>query len=625
MQVPMQLAAQAADWPQRDPVAGRAARLLNGLYAGIAAIAAALIAGEIVLLLASVFWRYALHRPLVWSDEVATVVLIWVGVLGATLAGHGGQHIRMSALVSALPRHRDKFDSVASVATLVTLGALLPVAIEYCFSEWGLSSPALGIPNVVRHAALPVGLALMLVSELERVIRRGAWWHVAAAAVGVAVVTVGLYLFSEQVEALGHWSLLLFFVVLGVLLVTGIPIAFAFAAASALYVLCADGTPMSIVTMRFEEGMAHLILLAIPLFVALGLLLQVTGLAQAMIGFLASLLGRVRGGLNYVLIVAMYVVSGISGSKAADIAAIAPALFPDMKRRGYDEGDMAALLSASAAMSETIPPSLVLITIGSVMGISIAALFKGGLAPALVIAIALWLYVALRARKLPAPSAQQTPPREVGRLFVVALPAFGLPFVIRGAIVNGVATATEVATIGIVYALLAGWLIYRCLDPKKLYPLLVETATTSGAILLIMGTATAMAWVISQSGVSNELAALVKTLPGGRSMFLLVSICVFILVGSLLEGIPAIVLFAPLLFPASRALGIDDVHYSMVVILAMGIGLFAPPIGVGFYLACGMGKVEPGLASRHIWRYLAVVLAGLLVVAFVPQLTLLKV
>jgi len=359
--------------------------------------------------------------------------------------------------------------------------------------------------------------------------------------------------------------------------------------------------------------------------VALGLLLQVTGLAQAMIGFLASLLGRVRGGLNYVLIVAMYVVSGISGSKAADIAAIAPALFPDMKRRGYDEGDMAALLSASAAMSETIPPSLVLITIGSVMGISIAALFKGGLAPALVIAIALWLYVALRARKLPPSSAQQTPPREVGRLFVVALPAFGLPFVIRGAIVNGVATATEVATIGIVYALLAGWLIYRCLDPKKLYPLLVETATTSGAILLIMGTATAMAWVISQSGVSNELAALVKTLPGGRSMFLLVSICVFILVGSLLEGIPAIVLFAPLLFPASRALGIDDVHYSMVVILAMGIGLFAPPIGVGFYLACGMGKVEPGLASRHIWRYLAVVLAGLLVVAFVPQLTLLKV
>nr|WP_256354575.1 MULTISPECIES: TRAP transporter large permease subunit [unclassified Variovorax] len=597
---------------------------MNCLYAGIAAIAASLIAVEIVLLLASVFWRYALHRPLVWSDEVASVVLIWVGVLGATLAGHGGQHIRMSALVSALPRHGDKFAAVASVATLVTLGTLIPVAVEYCFAEWGQSSPALGIPNVVRHAALPVGLSLMLVSELELVIRRRAWSHIAVAAVGVGILVAGFYGFSEQIEALGHWSLLLFFVVLGALLVTGIPIAFAFAAASALYVLCADGTPMSIVTMRFEEGMSHLILLAIPLFVALGLLLQVTGLAQAMIGFLASLLGRVRGGLNYVLIVAMYVVSGISGSKAADIAAIAPALFPDMKRRGYDEGDMAALLSASAAMSETIPPSLVLITIGSVMGISISTLFKGGLMPALVIAVALWLYVALRARKLPKPSARKVPAREVGHLFVVALPAFGLPFVIRGAIVNGVATATEVATLGIVYALLAGWLIYRCLDLRKLYPLLVETATTSGAILLIMGTATAMAWVISQSGVSNELAGLVKTLPGGRAMFLLVSICIFILVGSLLEGIPAIVLFAPLLYPASRALGIDDVHYAMVVILAMGIGLFAPPIGVGFYLACGMGKVETALASRHIWRYLAVVLAGLLVVAFVPQLTLLK-
>ena len=197
-----------------------------------------------------------------------------------------------------------------------------------------------------------------------------------------------------------------------------------------------------------------------------------------------------------------------------------------------------------------------------------------------------------------------------------------LPFVIRAAVVEGVATATEVSTIGIVYTVVVGLFIYRAVRLARLYPMLVETASLSGAILLIIGTATAMAWALTQSGFSRDLAAAMAGLPGGAVTFLLVSIIAFVMLGSVLEGIPAIVLFGPLLFPIARQIGIHEVHYAMVVILAMGIGLFAPPFGVGYYAACAIGRVSPDDGMRPIWPYLVALLVGLLVVAAVPWISI---
>ena len=262
--------------------------------------------------------------------------------------------------------------------------------------------------------------------------------------------------------------------------------------------------------------MSSLILLAVPLFVFLGLLIEMTGMARAMVAFLAALLGHVRGGLSYVLLGGMYLVSGISGSKAADMAAIAPVLFPEMKRRGASEGELVSLLAASGAMSETIPPSLVLITIGSVTGVSIAALFTGGLLPAAVLALALALIARWRSRNETLAGVRRPPTREIWRAFVVAVPALILPFVIRTAVVKGIATATEVSTIGIVYAFIIGLICYRQFNWRRLYPMLVETAALSGAILLIIGTATGMAWALTQSGFSRQLAASMAAMPGAR-------------------------------------------------------------------------------------------------------------
>jgi len=345
-------------------------------------------------------------------------------------------------------------------------------------------------------------------------------------------------------------------------------------------------------------------------------------MARAMVAFLASLLGHVRGGLHYVLVGAMYLVSGISGSKAADMAAVAPVLFPEMKKRGAKEGDLVALLSATGAQTETIPPSIVLITIGSVTGVSISALFTGGMLPGVVLAIGLIGVVFWRYRGEDLSQVVRANRAEIAKAFIVALPAIALPFIIRAAVVGGVATATEVSTIGIVYAVVAGLVIYRQFDFRRLYPMLVETASLSGAILLIIGAATAMAWGLTQSGFSTTLTNLMRSLPGGAVGFMAVSVLAFIILGSVLEGIPAIVLFGPLVFPIARAMGIHEVHYAMVVILAMGIGLFAPPFGVGYYAACAISKIHPDEGIRPIVGYIIAMFVGLIVVAAVPWISI---
>ena len=397
----------------------------------------------------------------------------------------------------------------------------------------------------------------------------------------------------------------------------GVPIAFCFGMATVAFLLTTTSTPLSVVAGRIDEGMSSLILLAVPLFILLGHLVEMTGMAKAMVDFLASLLGHVRGGLNYVLLGAMLLVSGISGAKTADMAAVAPVLLPEMKKRGNPEGELIALLAASGAMAETIPPSLVLITIGSVAGISISALFTGGIMPGVVLALILALLSRFRSAEI-AKGLQRAPMTIVGKTLLIALPALALPVLIRTAVVEGIATATEVSTIGIAYAVLAGLLIYRRFDWRRLYPMLVDTAALSGAILFIIGTATGMSWALTQSGFSHSLAHLMTSVPGGKYGFLLVSIAAFVVLGSVLEGIPAMVLFAPLLFPVAKAIGVHEVHYAMVIILAMGIGLFAPPFGLGYYAACTIGRVNPDAAVRRIWPYLGALLVGLIIVAFVP-------
>ena len=599
------------------------ARIDAAIFMVAAIPAALLVLAEIAVLLAGIIGRYVFHSPIIWSDELAGILFLWLAMLGSVLAFQRNEHMRMTAVVSMLgPGARAFLDLVAGAATLAFLLLVIHPAYEFAADEVYVTTPALDIVNAWRAAALPVGFGLMLAVAVLRLASVTDLRNVLAALALVAVIVVVLALLAPVLKPLGNLNLLIFFVFLvGAMVFVAVPIAFAFGLATVGYLTLTTGTPDVVVIGRMDEGMSHLILLAVPLFVFLGLLIEMTGMARAMVAFLASLLGHVRGGLHYVLVGAMYLVSGISGSKAADMAAVAPVLFPEMRERGAKPGDLVALLSATGAQTETIPPSLVLITIGSVTGVSIAALFTGGLLPGIVLAIMLCVVVWWRYRGEDLSHVKRATKREIGRAFVIAIPAIALPFVIRAAVVKGVATATEVSTIGIVYSVLAGLLIYRQFSWRRIYPMLIETAALSGAILLIIGAATGMAWALTQSGFSASLAKFMTGLPGGVPIFLAVTIVAFVILGSVLEGIPAIVLFGPLLFPIARQVRVHDVHYAMVVILAMGIGLFAPPFGVGYYAACAISRINPDEGMKPIVGYMVALLIGTLIVAAVPWIS----
>jgi TRAP-type C4-dicarboxylate transport system permease small subunit len=337
------------------------ATLEGGLGALVEAAAALLVAAEIVILLAGVISRYGFDRPLVWSDELASILFLWLAMLGAVTAFRRGEHMRMTAVVGMMrPGGRAALDVFATGAALVFLVLIVRPAIDYAQDQAFITTPALEIADAWRASAMPIGIGVMVIFALLRLSRVGSARSLVGA-LGALLVIVALFWMAQPLfRQLGNINLLIFFVgVVAAAVFAGVPIAFAFGLAILGYLTLTTRTPLSVLVGRMDEGMSHLILLAVPLFVFLGLLIEMTGMARAMVAFLASLLGHVRGGLHYVLVAGMYLVSGISGAKAADMAAIAPVLFPEMIARGAKPGDLVALLSATGAQSETIPPSRV--------------------------------------------------------------------------------------------------------------------------------------------------------------------------------------------------------------------------------------------------------------------------
>jgi tripartite ATP-independent transporter DctM subunit len=602
---------------------GAAAALLDRFVAGATAtLAAFLVVAEIVILFAGVVARYVFEQPLTWSDPLAAFLFLWLAMLGAVLALRRGEHMRFAGVVARMRPNRQRlFESVVLLTILVFLLLMFGPAAEYMQDEAFVTIPDLGLPDSWRVLAVEAGIVLMILTVACQAARDLALREFLAGIAVVGVISGVLVAVSPVLADAGQLNLVLFFVVLiGAAIACGVPIGFAFGVATLAYLALTTTVPLNVVVNRLDQGMSQPVLLAVPMFVFLGLLLELTGLARSMVAFLAALLDTIRGGLSYVLLGAMLLVSGISGSKAADMAAVAPSLFPEMRRRGVEEGELVALLTSSAAMADTIPPSLVLITFGSVTGLSIASLFAAGLIPALVLSFALAVVIFFRARREPT-RTERVALRVVLRTFMVAIPALVLPFVIRGAVVAGIATATEVSTIGIIYVLIVGATIYRPVEWSRLGPALVDTASLSGAILFVIGAASGMAWALTQSGFSADLVTAMQGVPGGKTGFMAVTVVVFILLGNVLEGIPAILLFGPLLLPVAQTFHINGVHYAIVVVVAMSIGLFAPPFGVGFYSACAIGRVKPEAAIGPVWKYLAALTIGLVAIAAIPWLS----
>ncbi|MFB9949698.1 TRAP transporter large permease subunit [Rhizobium puerariae] len=584
------------------------------------AITATLLVVIIALLLAGVVSRYVFSLPIVWIDEVASISFLWLAMLGAAMAVDRSEHLRLTLFVGMLPEKVQALaGTLAMLLMAIFLGVMLRPAYEYAVEESYITSAALNIPMSYRAAALPVGVALMFVLALVNVLRGSGFRQIAVSVVLIAAMTGVLWLAGPGLKQIGNWNIPIFLVgFVALFLVLGVPIAFCFGLATLAFLSFTTSVPVFVMIGRMDEGMSSIILLSVPIFVLLGCILDATGMGKAIVEFLASLLGHVRAGMSYVLLGSLFLVSGISGSKVSDMATVAPALFPEMKRRGHRPPEMIALLATGAAMAETVPPSIVLIVLGSAAGVSIAGLFTSGFAIAMVLLLVLAVLARWKSRHEAMEGVRRAPLSVIRKTLLVAAPALVLPFLIRTAVGEGIATATEVSTIAVLYAMIIGMVLYGGISRTRLYSMLVETAALSGAILMILGAASAMAWALTQTGFAAQLVEAVQRLPGGWMTFMGVSILIFMVLGCVLEGLPAIVLMAPIMFPVARALGINDIHYSMVVVTAMNIGLMTPPIGIGFYIACKIGNVSPDEAMRAIWPYIGALTVGLLVIAAVP-------
>lgn len=598
-------------------------KLMKRLMMPLEVLSAALMVGIVLMLFGGVVARYLFSQPLGWIDEAVSLAFIWVAMLGAVLAMHRNEHLRLTMFVDMMPvRVRTYVHAFALVAIAAFLIGLIGPAIEHVESEWIMLTPSLEIPSGIRVSAIAAGMIFMLAIVAVYGLKTVPMHSLITATLGIGAFVGLCAWFAPQFAQLGMFNILIFLCGLVALcLVAGVPIAFCFGCGVMAFLAFSSTVPLVVIVGRIDEGMSNIVLVSVPIFVLLGCVLDATGMGKAIVDLLASLIGHVKAGMSYVLLGSLFIVSGISGSKVSDMATVAPALFPEMRRRGNKQSEMVALLATGAAMADTVPPSIVLIVLGSVAGVSIAGLFESGIVVAMVLLLSLLVLARWKARNESTGQIKRPSLKVIGRLALIAAPALVLPFLIRSAVGGGVATATEVSTIAVLYAMLIGQILYGGIGWKRLYAMLVETAALSGSILLILGTASSMAWAITQSGVVQELSLFLTTLPGGWIAFMGVTILVFLILGCLLEGLPAVLLLAPIMFPIAKKLGIHEIHYSMVIVCAMNIGLMMPPIGVGFYVACRIGDAKPDEVMTAIWPYIAALIVGVVVIALFPVLS----
>jgi len=374
---------------------------------------------------------------------------------------------------------------------------------------------------------------------------------------------------------------------------------------------------VSAVPLGMASGAKGFVLLAIPFFILAGSIMNSAGLTLPLARLVESLIGHLRGGLLQVVVVTMYIFSGISGSKVADVAAVGTTMRSMLEKRKYERGEVVAVLSASAIMGETIPPSIVLLVMGSITTLSTTTLFLAGFIPAAFLGLCIMCLIFVRARKLTStPSPKATWGLRFRSTFL-ALPTLLLPVGMVVGILSGFATPTEVSSVAVAYAFILAF-AYKQGNRKLFGETLGETTTTAGMVLFIIAAASPLAQTLAVAGVSGQIETLMLSLGGNALVFMLLTIVLLIIMGQLLEGLPAILIFAPLLLPIAISFGVNPIQYAMVMIIAMGIGSFAPPAGVGFYVASATGRETIEKSLKHFWPYLIIVTLGLIVLASVP-------
>ena len=608
--------------PTGFSVTGAPGRWLARLMRWTEYLAGAVLAVDVLVVFASVVFRYFLHSPFDWAEEIARALMVVLVFFGAATVLARSKHVGIDAFRVLFPKAWQPALEQAGRWLIVAVSASLCVSAgALVLDSWGNRTP-IGLPQWINTLPVVIGSLFMTLFALANAVNgsRSVVWRtfavVAALAVGVA-----LWNWLLPAQAVPAWLLLTVAFFSGLLL--GVPIAFVLALSSLVFFVADPSLPMVVYSQQVMAGMDHFVLLAIPFFVLAGLLMEVNGMSSRLIELLLRMFGRVRGGLGLITIMATAFFSGVSGSKLADIAAVGGIIMPAVRRTKQDPNETAGLLACTAVMAETIPPCINMIIMGFVANISIAGLFVAGLVPAAVLAISLAAVTIYVGARIDPDDAFETR-KPMIRLLGGALVALVMVAMIGKGVTSGVATSTEVSAFAVVYALVVGAIAFRELTVKSVCDLFVRSASMAGGILFIVAAASSVSFALTIQQIPQYLSATMIAFAHqyGSTMFVLLSVLMVIVFGAVLEGAPALIIFGPLLTPIAAQLGVNPLHFGTVLVIAMGLGLFAPPIGLGLFATCAITGTEVKDVARPMMKYLAVLFVTLMLLVMVPAFSL---
>jgi len=608
--------------PFIDVIWGRQA--MNRLAAAVEILVVAALAVDVALTFTSTLLRYVLRHDLPWAPDASSILISVITFLGAPAFFRRSRSLAYTALLDHLHGlARDAMEATGLWTVIAVCAVALGAYPGFLGVQLHQTLPVLEISNLYKAIWLGIGLILLALFALERLARLAGnggvmLGLVVAMAVAAAMAALQYGYAHAGLELEPFWAIA---PVLVLAFLAGTPIPIILALGGTVYFIITGDAPLVAVPSGLQYGVASFILLAIPFFMIAGALMEISGMAKRLIDMVQDWVGHWTGGLLIAEVVATYIFSGISGSKAADMATIGAVMKTPVRRRGYPASEFAAVLCASAAMSETVPPSLAMLILGSVTSLSISALFVAGIIPAVVLALALIVAVVLRSRRRGwTGGAPFRWSRALGGI-PGSIPALGVPVIVIGGIVGGVASPTESGSLAVVYGLVAAWKGLRAAGAGPFYAAMRDAALTAGMVLLMVAAANVLAQAVMVDGLGTAIGSALGS-EHSRFGFLALSMAALIVIGILLEGFPAVLIAAPIFLPAATHIGIDPLQFGILLIMATGIGVMMPPAGIGFYIACTVGDAPMNPTMRASVTYNFCLLIGLAIVAAVPALTL---
>lgn len=413
----------------------------------------------------------------------------------------------------------------------------------------------------------------------------------------------------------------LFTVMFGSLAI-GVPVAFSLGLASVAYLMVEKGIPLIMMPQRVFAGLDNFVLLCVPGFVLAGALMSYGGITIRIVRFCNALVGQIRGGLALANVGACMIFAGISGTAAADAASVGGVMIPAMKKAGYDSKFSCALTAAASTCGPLIPPSLPMVIAGTMVGLSVGKLFVAGAIPGFLVGFSLMGLAYYYSVKRGYPKGEKTSLKEIFASFLDAFWAIALTVIILGGIVFGIFTPTEAAFIGVFYSLIVGLFVYKELKLSDLPKIFIESAISTVAIMMLVGFANIFAWIMASDQIPQMVADAMLGVSREPWILLLMINLLLLFVGTFMETIASLIILYPVLYTVTTAVGIDPIHFTMIAVLNLVIGLVTPPVGVCLFIACGIGKISLVEITKAIGPFLAVLLIVLALVTYVPQITL---